>query len=104
MHGQCVALGSLAASYLSMRRGQITEAELTAIKEANIAFGLPVSVEGVTPEEVVATTRSDKKLEARKTIKFNFVKSVIGDACIDRSVTDQEMEDAVKYLENITLL
>ena len=24
MHGQCVALGSLAASYLSMRRGQIT--------------------------------------------------------------------------------
>ena len=48
MHGQCVALGSLAASYLSMRRGQITEAELTAIKEANIAFGLPVSVEGVT--------------------------------------------------------
>lgn len=38
MHGQCVALGSLAASYLSMRRGQITEAELTAIKEANIAL------------------------------------------------------------------
>ena len=102
MHGQCVALGSLAASYLSMRRGQITEAELTAIKEANIAFGLPVSVEGVTPEEVVATTRSDKKMEAGKG-KFILLNS-IGDACIDRSVTDQEMEDAVKYLENITLL
>ena len=102
MHGQCVALGSLAASYLSMRRGQITEAELTAIKEANIAFGLPVSVEGVTPEEVVATTRSDKKMEAGK-VKFILLNS-IGDACIDRSVTDQEMEDAVKYLENITLL
>lgn len=102
MHGQCVALGSLAASYLSMRRGQITEAELTAIKEANIAFGLPVSVEGVTPEEVVETTRSDKKMEAGK-VKFILLNS-IGDACIDRSVTDQEMEDAVKYLENITLL
>lgn len=102
MHGQCVALGSLAASYLSMRRGQITEAELTTIKEANIAFGLPVSVEGVTPEEVVATTRSDKKMEAGK-VKFILLNS-IGDACIDRSVTDQEMEDAVKYLENITLL
>ena len=102
MHGQCVALGSLAASYLSMRRGQITEAELTAIKAANIAFGLPVSVEGVTPEEVVATTRSDKKMEAGK-VKFILLNS-IGDACIDRSVTDQEMEDAVKYLENITLL
>ena len=102
MHGQCVALGSLAASYLSMRRGQITEAELTAIKEVNIAFGLPVSVEGVTPKEVVATTRSDKKMEAGK-VKFILLNS-IGDACIDRSVTDQEMEDAVKYLENITLL
>ena len=86
-----------------MRRGQITEAELTAIKEANIAFDLPVSVEGVTPEEVVATTRSDKKkMEAGK-VKFILLNS-IGDACIDRSVTDQEMEDAVKYLENITLL
>ena len=84
------------------KSGQITEAELTAIKEANIAFGLPVSVEGVTPEEVVATTRSDKKMEAGK-VKFILLNS-IGDACIDRSVTDQEMEDAVKYLENITLL
>ena len=33
-----------------------------------------------------------------------FLLNSIGDACIDRSVTDQEMEDAVKYLENITLL
>lgn len=47
MHGQCVALGSLAASYLSMRRGQITEAELTAIKEAEyLLLVFPVSVEG----------------------------------------------------------
>ena len=38
MHGQCVALGSLAASYLSMRRGQITEAELTAIKRSEYRF------------------------------------------------------------------
>ena len=45
---------------------------------------------------------SDKKMEAGK-VKFILLNS-IGDACIDRSVTDQEMEDAVKYLENITLL
>ena len=38
-----------------------------------------------------------------KKVKFILLNS-IGDACIDRSVTDQEMEDAVKYLENITLL
>ena len=56
----------------------------------------------MTPKEVVATTRSDKKMEAGK-VKFILLNS-IGDACIDRSVTDQEMEDAVKYLENITLL
>ena len=41
-------------------------------------------------------------MEAGK-VKFILLNS-IGDACIDRSVTDQEMEDAVKYLENITLL
>ena len=43
-HGQCVAIGMVAASYLSFRKGYLTEVELADIKETISSFGLPVSL------------------------------------------------------------
>ena len=43
MHGQCVALGSAAAAWISAERGYITSEEAKQVKEAMAMFGLPVS-------------------------------------------------------------
>lgn len=96
LHGECVALGSVAAAYISWKRGMIDEDEFYEIRDMNVGFGLPISFEGVTVEEVVAATKKDKKMEAGK-IKFVLLKK-LGQACIVNDVTDDEMFAAVKTL------
>ena len=44
LHGQCVALGSIAAAYLSAGRGEITVDEAVQIRNVFEEFGLPVSI------------------------------------------------------------
>ena len=101
MHGQCVALGSLAAAYISCKRGMIQESELQMIQKANCDFDLPVSFSNLDVDEIIQTTRSDKKMDAGK-VKFILLRS-IGDACIDHTVTDEEMKAALAYLKSLLL-
>ncbi len=98
LHGQCVALGYLAAAYISYQRGFLSQEEFHGIQNMNLGFDLPVSLEnfGLDVEEVIQTTRSDKKMEAGK-IKFVLLQE-IGHAFIDKTVTDDEMRAAIQYL------
>lgn len=100
MHGQCVAIGYLAASYISWKRGLISTEEFFEIRDMNIGFGLPVSFEGPNAEEILSATRSDKKMEQGK-VKFILLKG-IGTAYIDRTVTDEEMAEAIHYIRQNT--
>lgn len=97
-HGQCVALGCLAAAWISAKRGLISMEEVEQIKETLLSFRLPVSLQklGLNPEEIIKTTKSDKKMDAGK-IKFILLRAV-GDAFVDRTVTDQEMMDSLCWL------
>lgn len=92
LHGQCVGIGSAAASWLSMKRGLITAEDYAKILELHRYFGIPVSTSGLLIEEVIAAARSDKKMEAGR-IKFILLDG-IGNALIDHSVTEEEMADA----------
>jgi 3-dehydroquinate synthase len=96
LHGQCVGLGTVGAAWLSLNRGWIREEEYGDIVEAEKAFGLPVSLSGMDPESILQATRSDKKMEGGK-IRFILLKG-IGNAVIDRSVTDTELMAAIKKL------
>ncbi|MGI6007997.1 MAG: 3-dehydroquinate synthase [Ruminococcus sp.] len=98
LHGHCVALGTVAAAYISWKRGLISREDLTLIRQGNIWYQLPVSLEGLSAEEIVNATKSDKKMDQGK-IKFILLQQ-IGNAVIDRSVTDAEMADAVSLLLN----
>ena len=98
LHGQCVALGSLAAAYISWQRGYLTEQELLNIRRGNESFSLPVSFSGANADDIIRAARSDKKMEKGK-IKFILLKK-IGDATIDRTVTEKEMKAALDYLES----
>ena len=44
-HGECVALGCVAATYMSLQRGLLDETTYRSIRDAFLPFGLPVSVD-----------------------------------------------------------
>ena len=95
-HGECVALGCVAASYISFRRGLITRNELDAVSECFESFGLPVKT-GLPPvEDVLRTVKSDKKMDAGR-VKFILLEK-IGGAFVDRTVSDEEMAAALEYI------
>lgn len=96
LHGQCVALGYVAAAYISYKRELLSAEEFFEIRDMNVGFDLPISFSGLDTEKIIETTRSDKKMEAGK-IKFVLLKG-IGRAYIDKTVTDDEMRDALNYL------
>lgn len=98
LHGQCVALGSIAAAYLSAGRGEITMDEAVQIRNVFEEFGLPVSIKdfGLAKEAVIAATKNDKKMDSGK-IKFILLHR-IGEAFIDRMVTDEQMEQSLDLL------
>ena len=96
LHGDCVAVGSLASSYISCKRGYITEDELKDIRVLIESLQMPVVIPKLNIDEVIATTKSDKKMEAGQ-IKFILLKKV-GDAFIDSTVSKEEMKEAMMYI------
>lgn len=96
LHGECVAIGSAAAAYLSMRRGMITKKELERICEGLRVYGLPTGTTGLDAQVVLKTTKSDKKMDAGS-IKFILLRRT-GDAYVDRTVTDEELLDAIQWI------
>lgn len=96
MHGECVALGSVAAAFISWKHEWLSMEEYYEIRDMFVPFNLPISIEGINPEEILALTKSDKKMEGDK-IKFVLLKKV-GKAVIDLNVTDEDILNAVKEI------
>lgn len=95
-HGECVAIGAVAASFISWKRGYLCEEEFYEIRDMFIGFGLPVRVSDLKSEDILQATKSDKKMEAGK-IKFVLLKSM-GEAFVARDVTDEELLAAINYI------
>lgn len=95
-HGECVTLGIVAAAYISWKRELLSMDEYYEIRDMFVPFYLPISVDGINPEEILALTKSDKKMEAGK-IKFILLKK-IGKAVIDNTVTDEEILAAINEI------
>lgn len=95
-HGECVALGIVAAAYISWKKELLSMDEYYEIRDMFVPFYLPISVDGVDAEEILRLTKSDKKMEAGK-IKFVLLKK-IGKAVIDTSVTDEEILAAINEI------
>ncbi len=96
-HGACVALGTVAAAYISWQRGYLDEDEFYEIRDMNVGFGLPISFDGVSVDDIIAATKSDKKMDAGQ-IRFILLKK-LGKAQIVTDVTDAEMREAIKSLK-----
>lgn len=89
LHGECVALGSLAAMYISCLRGTISPEEINDFRHVLKVFHIPDSVSGLLKEDVIKATKNDKKMESG-VIKFVLLRE-IGSSYVDRTVTEDEM-------------
>ena len=110
LHGECVAIGMVAALEISEGRGMITKEEKNRIRSVISAFDLPLSLnDGVfrlrrthatlpamTAEDILHATKSDKKMENGR-IRFILLDG-IGHAVIDRSVRDDEILAAAESI------
>ena len=92
-HGECIALGAVAAAYISWKRNMLSMEEYYEIRDMYVPFNLPISIENIEPAEILRLTKSDKKMESGQ-IKFVLLKK-IGKAVLDRTVTDEEILDAI---------
>ena len=96
LHGECVALGCVAAAYVSWKRELLTMEEYYEIRDMFVPFNLPITVDNIDPEEILKLTKSDKKMEAGK-VKFVLLKR-IGKSMIDKTVKEAEILDAIKEI------
>lgn len=98
LHGECVSIGSVAASFLSYLRGYITMEEYEDIRATFAAFEQPVTIQGLSISEIIETTKHDKKMDGN-TIKFILLEK-IGHAYIDTTITDDELASSIERLES----
>ena len=96
VHGECIALGMVAAAYISWKHNWLSMEEYYEVRDMFVPFNLPISIDSIDPEEILKLTKSDKKMEGTQ-IKFVLLKKV-GKAVIDKTVTDDEILDAIREI------
>ncbi len=95
-HGQCVALGCIAAASISRGRELISPEELYEIRDMCVAFDLPMFVDGIDEQAVLEITKADKKMKGGQ-VRFILLKG-IGEAFIADDVTDEEILNGIRFI------
>lgn len=96
LHGECVALGCVAAAFISYKRNVLKMEEYYELRDMFVPFNLPITITDIDIKEIVKLTKSDKKMKGDH-IKFVLLKK-IGKAFIADDVAEEEMYDAVKEI------
>ncbi|MBQ8039357.1 MAG: 3-dehydroquinate synthase [Lachnospiraceae bacterium] len=97
LHGHCVGLGMVAASYISFLRGNITKDELLSIEDLISSYGLLVRYKDINNDCVIDNCFHDKKKEGNL-IRFVLLDAV-GSCYTTTDVTKDEMNAAINYLK-----
>ena len=95
-HGECVALGSVAAAHIAHKRSMLSDEEFYEIRDMFVPFGLPISLDDIDVDKVYSYIGHDKK-NTDKGLRFVLLKK-IGRAVIVNDVTEEEMKDAMRSL------
>ena len=95
-HGQCVAFGTIAASYISFKRNMLSKEEFYEIRDMFVPFGLSIAIDNVNIYNVCENIAHDKK-NTDTGLKFILLKK-IGKAVITNDVTEDEIKAAIRKL------
>ena len=91
-----MGLGCIAAMAISVKRGLIHSDQLPVLLEVMRQYRMPVTVAGLTPADIVKTTKSDKKMDSG-TIRFILLEE-IGKAYVDKTVSEEEMTEGLALI------
>ena len=95
-HGECVALGSVTAAFISYKKGYLSPEEYYEIRDMFVPFGLPISLEDIDIDRVVEYMKSDKKSSSGH-LRFILLKK-IGRGVISEDVTFDDVRDALEEI------
>ena len=98
-HGECVALGCVAAAFISWKRDMISKDEYYEIRDMFVPFGLPITADTLEEETILKLTRSDKKVR-NGVLRFVLLRG-IGQAVIDETVSDEEILAAIHEIHYV---
>lgn len=96
LHGECVALGCVAAAYISWKKQLLSMEEYYEVRDMFVPFNLPISIEDIDVDEIIRITKSDKKMEEGH-LKFILLKK-IGKAVIDKTVTENDLKTGIEEI------
>ena len=96
LHGECVALGCVAAAFISWKKEKLSMEEYYEIRDMFVPFNLPITIDDIDDEAILNLTRSDKKAE-NGGVKFVLLKKV-GKAYLDKTLTDEEILGGIKEI------
>lgn len=96
VHGQCVAVGMVAATYISYKKGNITKQELNDLESILKYFDLPIRINGIDNESIYTQMFLDKKV-LNNTLNFVLLNKV-GNVFISKDVNKNEISDAIDYI------
>ena len=97
-HGECVSLGMIGALYICWQRGYLAKEEISRLEHVLQCFHLPIRCKNLAIEDIVASMKHDKKVE-QGILTFILLQE-IGCAFIDKTVNEEEIYSAMKYLLN----
>lgn len=95
-HGHCVSIGCVAAAYLSQKKGFLSELDFQNILQELKDFRLPINVNGLCCEDILETTKADKKMD-KGHIRFILLNGC-GNAVIDTSLSDCDLLEAINVI------
>lgn len=95
-HGECVALGSIAAAFISYKRNLLSKDEYYEIRDMFVPFYLPISVDLLDIPRMISDIHHDKKCTDTG-IRFILIKK-IGKALIVDDVSDEEIIEAINEI------
>lgn len=97
LHGECVAIGSIAAAFISKKRGMLSEEAyeriVTSFQKMGLCFSPAAFHVTIRQADVIAVMKSDKKADGN-TVKFILLNG-IGNAVIATDVSEEEILDAL---------
>ena len=97
LHGECVALGMVAAAFISVLRGDLDQDELLRMEKIMESYGLPVHFHDLDNAVIIDNCYHDKKKEGNA-IRFVLL-DAIGSCYTTTDVTKNEMDAAINYVK-----
>lgn len=96
LHGQAISIGMAAEAYISQSLEMLSEADSEQLRGALTAAGLPVSVKGFTPDDILKKMQSDKKNEDGE-LNFTLL-DTIGRASYDKQAPATVVTEALQAI------